>query len=80
MSDSANSTRVAMRLSEKEIDLIKRLREDMKLSTNTGTIEQSLRIADLVVSGIKQGKQLAFVDSKGNINSRLVIPGLSQSF
>jgi hypothetical protein len=73
------STKVTMNLSEDELSLIEQLRASLKMSTNTGTVARSLRIASLVAEGLKSGKQIAFLDSSGRPESRIVIPGLSKS-
>jgi hypothetical protein len=71
--------KVTMNLTQEEIALIEQLRSSLKLSTNTGTVGQSLRIANLVAEGIKSGKQIAFLDESGRPESRIVIPGLSKT-
>jgi hypothetical protein len=71
--------KVTMNLSEEEIALIEQLRNSLKLSTNTGTVGWSLRMANLVAEGFKSGKQLAFLDADGRPESRIVIPGLSKT-
>jgi hypothetical protein len=71
--------KVTMNLSEEEIALIEQLRNSLKLSTNTGTVGWSLRMASLVAEGIKSGKQIAFLDESGRPESRIVVPGLSKT-
>jgi hypothetical protein len=66
-----------MNLSDEEMALVTQLRESLKLSTNTGTVGQSLRIANLIAKGLESGKEIAFVDSNGRPESKRVIPGLS---
>ena len=73
------SAKVTMNLSDEELALIEQLRSSLKLSTNTGTVGQSLRIAGLIAEGLKSGKQLGFLDSNGRVESRIVIPGLSKT-
>lgn len=73
------STKVTMNLSDEELALIEQLRGSLKLSTNTGTVGQSLRIASLIAEGIKSGKQIAFLDASGRPESKIVIPGLSKA-
>ena len=73
------STKVTMNLSDEEMGLIEQLRSSLKMSTNTGTVGQSLRIAGLVAQGIQQGKQIAFLDSNGRPESKILIPGLSKT-
>lgn len=71
-------TKVTMILSDDELELVKELRESLKMNTNTGTIGQSLRIAAFIADGVKRGKQLAFLDANGEPEARINIPGLSQ--
>lgn len=71
------ATKVTMNLSDEEIALIEELRKSFRLTTNTGTVGLSLRIAGLIADGIKKGKQLAFLDSRGRPETKIVIPGLS---
>lgn len=73
------SAKVTMNLSDEELALIEQLRRSLKLSTNTGTVGQSLRIASLIAEGLESGKQIAFLDSSGRPESKIVIPGLSKS-
>jgi hypothetical protein len=73
------SAKVTMNLSDEELALIEQLRKSFQLSTNTGTVGQSLRIAGLIAEGIKSGKQIAFLDANGRPESKIVIPGLSKS-
>ena len=73
------SAKVTMNLSDEELALIEQLRSSLKMSTNTGTVGQSLRIASLIAEGIKSGKQIAFLDTNGRPESRIVIPGLSKT-
>ena len=72
------SAKVTMNLSDVELALIQQLRSSLNLSTNTGTVGQSLRIAGLIAEGIKNGKQIAFLDADGRPESKIVIPGLSK--
>ena len=76
---SVMSAKVTMNLSDEELALIERLRSTLNMSTNTGTVGQSLRIAGLIAEGIKSGKQLAFLDANGRPESKIVIPGLSKA-
>lgn len=71
--------KVTMNLTDEELDLIKQLREQLHVSTNTGAVGQSLRIANLVAKGLKSGKKLAFLNEKGQPDSKIVIPGISES-
>ena len=73
-------TKVTMNLSDEELELIEKLRSSLKLSTNTGTVGQSLRIAGLVADALMSGKQIAFLDKSGRPESKVIIPGLSKSF
>lgn len=72
-------TKVTMNLSDEELALIEQLRSSLKLSTNTGTVGQSLRIASLIAEGLKSGKQIAFLDSSGRPEAKILIPGLSKT-
>ena len=69
--------KVSMNLTDEEIALIEKLRDSLKMSTKTGTIGQSLRIVDLIAENAKRGKNIAFVDKNGNVEAKLIIPGLS---
>jgi len=73
------STKVTMNLSDEELALVEQIRKSLNLSTNTGTVGQSLRIAGLITEGLKSGKQIAFLDSNGRVESRILIPGLSKT-
>jgi hypothetical protein len=73
------SQKVTMNLSDEELALVQELRSALKLNTNTGAVGQSLRIAGLIAESLKNGKQIAFLDSSGQPESKLVIPGLSKS-
>lgn len=73
------STKVTMNLSDEELALIEKLRNTLNLSTRTGTVGQSLRIAGMIAEGLKSGKQIGFLDSNGRVESRIVIPGLSKT-
>ncbi len=70
--------KVTMNLSDDEIKLIKELRSSLSMTTNTGAVGQSLRIAGLITEGLKKGKQIAFLDSNGRPESTIIIPGLSK--
>ena len=72
------TTKVTMNLSDEELELIRQLRSSLNMSTNTGTVGQSLRIAGLIAESLKSGKQVAFLDKNGRPESKLVIPGLSK--
>lgn len=69
--------KVTMNLTEEEIALIEELRSSLKMSTNTGTVGQSLRIVGLIADNLKKGKELALLDKDGKLESKVVIPGLS---
>lgn len=73
-------TKVTMNLTDEELALIEQLRDSMGMTTNTGTVGQSLRIAGLIAEGLKSGKQLGFFDSNGRVEARILIPGLSPGF
>lgn len=72
------ATKVTMNLSDDELKLIKELRTSLNMTTNTGTVGQSLRIAGFIADGLKKGKQIAFLDANGNPESKIIIPGLSK--
>jgi len=71
--------KVTMNLSDEELKLIESLRDTLGISTKTGTVAQSLRIANLVATELKSGKQLALLNKKGTPDAKIVIPGLSVS-
>lgn len=72
-------SKVTMNLSDEELALVAHLRSALKLSTNTGTVVQALRIAGLIAEGLQTDKQLAFLDHQGHVEARILIPGLSKN-
>ncbi len=68
-----------MKLSDEELALVAQLRDSLKLSTNTGTVVQALKITKLIAEELQRGKQLVFLDTRGLVESRILIPGLSTS-
>lgn len=68
-------TKVTMNLTEDEIALITKLKENLSLKTNTGTVIQSLKIAEYIVDTQLQGKTLHCVDACGCIY-KISIPGI----
>lgn len=78
LSEDQTATKVTMNLSADELGLIASLRDSLSLSTNTGTVSQSLKIASLIAKEIKNGKQIAILDENGRPESRILIPGLSK--
>lgn len=77
--DDRKYTKVTMLLSAEEIALIDTLRDTLNLKTKTGTVGLSLRIAELIASGMAKGKQIAFLDSDGQPESKIIIPGLTKN-
>lgn len=71
-------SKVTMNLNDDELRLIDNIQKKLNLDTKTGTIIQSLRIAELIVDHIKQGNDVSFMDNSGRrLNSKLIIPNLN---
>lgn len=69
--------KVTMKLLDEELALVAQLRDSLKLSTNTGTVVQALKITGLIAEELQSGKQLVFLNPRGLVESRILIPGLS---
>ena len=70
-------TKVTMNLTDDELTLVDELRSSLKMSTKTGTVGFSLRLAALIADGLKKGKQLVFLDANGLPETLITIPGIS---
>lgn len=70
--------KVTMNLSEEEVELVQSLKGKLNMPTNTGSVALSLRIADMIATGLKSGKELAFLDKDGKPETKILIPGVSR--